>query len=84
MTGPWVVVSVSGNKAALEDRSDPTAKVPRRIEGHMEQMILVPPDAEDFESRAPEIEFEDVDSGRRSIGQIVQASDAEKTRHVYS
>jgi len=31
MTGPWVVVSTQGNKAVIEDRSDPRS--PRRVEG---------------------------------------------------
>ena len=68
LTGPFRVVSVKGNKAVLEDLTDldglhgakkkPAAGSARRIEGHIEDMVLCPPDAEDLERR-PELELED-------------------------
>ena len=87
---PFRVVSVRGNKAVLEDLNDldglhgakkqPGVVSARRFEGHIEDMVLCPPDAEDLEQR-PELEMEDASETPQSVGEIVEASDRQKHDH---
>ena len=77
MTGPWRVVSTSGNKAELEALFvEPGSKqsAPRRVTGHIEDMVVCPPDAEDLDRR-PDIEFDpDSSTAPRSVGEISEAT----------
>ena len=66
--------------AGAEQRDDPP---PKRLWGHIEDMILCPPDAEDFESPSPHVDFDESKAGLefdepdgvpRSIGEIVQGT----------
>jgi hypothetical protein len=86
MSGPWVVKTIRGNKAELEetsgsglavpaDSAGPTGKKPRLVWCHMEDMILCSEGTTDLES--PEFDDKEMtkDEGEPlSIGQVAQST----------
>jgi len=72
LTGPWEVLSTAGNRAKLKLVAEPRTEV----EGHMEDMIVVPQDAQDLErEQAEPIVFEDDGAEhRRGVGEICDAA----------